>query len=291
MNLKDELKRILPALATSRIGLHAAGGSTTGLHEHRWRYGFSHEFAEHRDYVPGDDLRQLDWKAFARTDRLHSKRFRDESNRLGHVLLDTAAGMNFRGGNSGLSKLEYAKLLGAAILWMLLRDRERFALSLLDGEERRSFPPGNRPSDWQRLIDGLEELHGAAEPISMENAPLTFFVSDLLFDEPDQVVETLRRMQGKRGRRRLLVLHVLDPAELEFPFREFTQFRDMKTSTSLPAVESARIRNTYLQEAERFLETVRIGCRSAGIVYELFRTDVPVVDALKRFLGDLETVR
>ena len=209
-------------------------GFLTGRHRSPY-HGFSVEYLDHRAYTPGDDLRSLDWKILARTGKYYSKLFQDETNLRAHILLDCSRSMAFRSGK--LSKLTYGSYLAAALTYLLLRQNDAVGLVMFDRQIRRQLPPRARPTQFRRVLDLLEHaatggdtdvgtiLHQVAERTRQRG--LIILISDLIDDEA-AIASGLQHFRHRHHE--VIVFHVLDDAELTFPYDRLTQFKDMEGS-------------------------------------------------------------
>src|SRR5688500_16891720 len=215
-------------------------GFLTGLHRSPFK-GFSVEFAEYRQYLPGDDLATLDWKVYGRTDRHFVKKFEEETNLDCHILLDVSASMGY--GSSGLTKLQYGSYLAAALAYLMNRQRDAAGLLAFDGKIIDMVRPSARSGHVTSLLVTLarlklgartnvaKPLRGLAEAIRKRG--LVVLISDLL-DEVDRVLDGLKHFRY-RGTE-VIVFQILDPAELRFPFSQTARFRDMETADEVMAV-------------------------------------------------------
>lgn len=261
-------------------------GFLAGLHRSP-HLGVSTDFAEHRPYAPGDDVRRVDWKLYARTDRYHVKEFEAETNASVSVLLDVSRSMSY--GSGGLRKLDYARILAASLLYFSHRQRDRVGLSLLDSEVVEHVPPATRhlatalhalgratatrPGDLAQVLPRLAEKH--------RRRGILVLLSDCYL-EPDALVRALHLVAGVGSE--VVVMHVLDPAEVDFPFDQATSFQDMEGDDALPVVPTAA-RDRYramLAEHTHELER-RLG--QAGMDYFLFDTRRPIDAALFEYLS------
>jgi uncharacterized protein (DUF58 family) len=221
-------------------------GFVSGLHRSPYK-GFSVEFAEYRQYMPGDDLSTLDWKVFARSDRHYVKKFEEETNLECHVLLDVSASMGYRGG-AAMSKVEYGSVLAASLAYLMHRQRDATGLIEFDDRIRGRLPASARPGHLHAILLALEKiapgaksdvgrpLHQLAEALGKRS--LVVLISDLL-DEPDRVVRGLKHLRF-RGTD-VIVFQVLDPHELNFPFRGAARFTDVESADVVTA-DPARVR-------------------------------------------------
>jgi len=259
---------------------------------HRSPYhGFSVEFAEHREYVPGDDLRHVDWKVFGKTDKVYLKQYEEETNLVCYLLLDTSESMRYQSEGTPLSKLEYAQCAAAALAYMTLEQQDSVGLVTFDQEIRALLRPSGNPSHWKQILRLMEDsrperktatgpiFHDLAERLKKRGIVAIF--SDLFDDVP----EMLAGLKHFRHRRHEVVLfHVLDPAELDFPFEQTTLFEGME---QLPEVLSdpRSLRKAYLDEFNAFVKQVQSGCRDQRIDYVQLRTDQSLGLALASYLS------
>ena len=265
-------------------------GYVAGLHRSPY-HGFSVEFAEHREYVPGDDLRYLDWKVFGRTDKYYLKQFEEETNLVCHLLLDSSQSMEYRSPAATESKLDYARRAAAALAYVVLHQQDSVALATFDSEVRTVVRPGSSPSHFKQLLHVMDqsqpERKTAIGPIFHDLADrfnrrgIVVILSDL-FDEVPPMLSGLKHLRH-RGHE-VIVLHVLDPAELDFPFQQATLFHGLEQWPDA-MVEPRALRKAYLDEFGRFLRGVKSGCRGQQIDYVLLRTDRPLELALSSYLA------
>lgn len=269
-------------------------GFISGLHRSPF-HGFSVEFAEYRQYVPGDDLRFLDWTAYGRSDRYYVKKFHSETNLKAHLLLDTSASMGYAGGG-GPSKLRWAACLTAALARIMTRQQDAVGLVTFSDRIQRFLAPKSSPRHLRDLITVLEgavprsetktgeTLHALAE--SVKRRGLIVLVSDLL-DDPEVVLRGLRHFRHRKNE--VIVFHVLDPFEVEFPFDGLADFRDMETGRKMQVLPIA-VREAYLKAMEEFVGRFRQECREAHIDYQLALTSTPFDEYLARYLHKRQRV-
>ena len=269
---------------------HIVEGYVAGLHRSPYR-GFSIEFAEHREYSPGDDLRYVDWKVFGRTDKYYLKQYEDETNLICYLVLDISESMTFRGPVAGLSKLEYAQCLAAALAWLVLQQQDAVGLVTFDDQVRSLVRPSSNPSHLQQLLTVME----AAQPVAKTSTGPIFHelaerltkrgVVIILSDLFDHVPALLAGLKHFRHRRHdVILLHILDAAELEFSFSGPLLFKGLEQFPHVLADPRA-LRKAYLAEITRFQQTVKSGVRSLGMDYQLMRTDQPLDLALSSYLA------
>ena len=259
--------RVLDQLAGLELkAKHIVEGYVSGLHRSPF-HGFSVEFAEHREYVPGDDLRFLDWKVYGRTDRLYVKRYEEETNLEAHLVVDASESMSYRSAEgTGPSKLDYARWAAAALAWLVVGQQDAAGLVLYDERIRATVPAHANQAHLRSLLRVLEEAEPArstetgralsevAEALRRRGIVLLF--SDLL-DDMREVVKGLRRLR-QRGHE-VILFHVLAHDEVTFPFERMTRFEGLE---GLPRVtaDPLALRTAYLAEVERFRRTLRRVC-------------------------------
>jgi len=264
-------------------------GFLSGLHRSPYK-GFSVEFAEYRQYLPGDDLSTLDWKVYARTDRHYVKKFEEETNLECHILLDLSASMDYRG-SAPMSKLEYGSVLAASLAFLM--NRQRDATGLIAFEDRIVFrmPAGARPGHLHALLLALERLepgkrsdvgrplHQLAEALTKRS--MVVLISDML-DDPEPVIKGLKHLKFRGSD--VVVFQLLDPNELTFPFRGASKFRDVETGDEVTA-DPAAIRTAYLRELAGLTLRYDRELRGAGIDYVQLDTSQPLDFALLAYLS------
>jgi uncharacterized protein (DUF58 family) len=264
---------------------HAVDGIRSGIHKSPHR-GASVIFAEHRDYRPGDDLRMLDWRAFARNDRYTVKHFEQETHLRANLLLDLSASMAFDGGQPAMQKANYAATLLAAFAWILLGQGDAVGAFAFDGDLRKALPPRNRPDHLDALLSVLAlpvARDRAAAPTNLAatltalgervgRRGLVVLASDLLDADPE-ALSPLSHLAALGHE--IIVLQVLHPQELDFPFKHGLRFEDAEGPGSLEADADA-VRAAYRAELELFLATCKQRCIASGARYALARSDQPV---------------
>ncbi len=265
-------------------------GYVAGLHRSPF-HGFSIEFAEHREYTPGDDIRYLDWKVFGRSDKYCLKQFEEETNLVCNLLLDTSQSMSYQSDKAPLSKLEYAKCAAASLAYLILQQQDAVGLVTFDREIRAMIRPSGNPSHLKEILHVLEQSAGerktAAGPILHELAErfrkrgIVIVFSDL-FDDVDSILAGLKHFRHRRHE--VVLMHVLDPAEIDFPFEQMMLFRGLEGLPELLA-EPRALRKAYLDELQKFLHRLKQGCRQQQIDYVLVRTDQSLEVVLSSYLA------
>ena len=285
---------VLAKLGNLRLRVRAiAEGILTGLHRSP-HHGQSVEFAEHKEYSPGDDVRRIDWKAYGKFDKYYVKRFEQETNLRAYLVVDASGSMGYRGRPDALSKLEVASALAASLAYLLFRQQDAAGLVLVGDEVRAAIPPRASPSHLGPLVDALEATKAegetrlaAAVDWIVERAPRRSSV--LVFSDLMDREEKVLRKIAQLGLRRhdVTVFHVLDPAELEFPFDDPTLFLSMEDARQVEA-HGRDVRKGYLEVVGRWLEEVRRTAAEADVDYQLCRTDRPADEVLLPFLARRE---
>jgi uncharacterized protein (DUF58 family) len=265
-------------------------GYVAGLHRSPY-HGFSNEFAEHREYAPGDDLRYVDWKVFGKTDKVYLKQFEVETNLICYLLLDTSESMQYQGPGAPLSKLAYAQCAAAALAYLVLHHRDSVGLVTFDQEVRQLIRPSSNPTQLKQLLSVMEHstaarktrtgpiFHDLAERLGRRG--IVVVLSDL-FDDVEAMLAGLKHLRHRRHD--VIVLHILDPAEIDFPFQQITMFKGLEALGEV-ITEPRSLRAAYQQEVSAFLKRVKTGCRAQQIDYLTIRTDQPLDGVLTAFLS------
>jgi len=263
-------------------------GFITGLHKSPY-HGFSVEFAEHRQYMPGDEIKHIDWKIYGRTDRYYIKQFEEETNLKAYLILDASRSMSF-GSESRISKLEYASYIVASLAHLMVQQRDAVGLTVYDETIRTYMPPHATKTYLKEILRRLEQLeasnktatadslHQIAERIKRRG--LVIILSDL-FDKPDQVMSALRHFRHKKNE--VVVMQVLDPLEKSFAFGKDAVFKDLETKEEL-TTQPWHIQKAYQEAMKQFLERYKKECREHAIDYVLLDTATPFDVALFEYL-------
>jgi uncharacterized protein (DUF58 family) len=264
-------------------------GFINGIHRSPY-FGASVDFAEHRGYVPGDDIRRVDWKLYARTDRYYIKEYEADSNSNFCVLLDVSKSMGF--GSRGVTKLEYGKILAGCLTYLVHRQRDRVGLVAFDSDVVEIVPPSAKHMETTlHVLDRLKPsnpgslkapLHKVAEHFGRRG--LLVLVSDL-YEEPDAVLDAISPLRF-RGHD-IAVFHLLDPAELDFSFREPSAFEDLETGEQIPIVPDA-LAAQYKALVQAHVDALRERFSANRIDYTLVDTSLPLDHALFSYLSTRE---
>ena len=262
-------------------------GFLTGLHRSPYK-GFSVEFAEYRQYLPGDDLATLDWKVYARSDRHFVKKYEEETNLTCHLLLDVSASLGY--GSGPVTKLQYGSYLAGALAYLMNRQRDAFGLIAFDAGITSLVPASVRTGHLRAVLLALERLKlgahtNVAKPLhdlaaAVRRRGLVVLVSDLL-DDPRQVLDGLKHFRY-RGTD-VVVFQVLDPFELKFPFEQAARFRDMETADEVMAVPAA-VRRDYIDRMQAMIAHYKRELALVGIDHCLLDTSQPLELGLMAYL-------
>jgi uncharacterized protein (DUF58 family) len=264
-------------------------GFINGIHRSPY-FGASVDFAEHRGYVPGDDIRRVDWKLYARTDRYYIKEYEADSNSNFCVLLDVSKSMGF--GSRGVTKLEYGKMLAGCLTYLVHRQRDRVGLVAFDSDVVEVVPPSAKHMETTlHVLDRLKPsnpgslkapLHKVAEHFGRRG--LLVLVSDL-YEEPDAVLDAISPLRF-RGHD-IAVFHLLDPAELDFSFRDPSAFEDLETGEQIPIVPDA-LADQYKALVQAHVNALRERFSANRVDYTLVDTSSPLDHALFSYLSTRE---
>ncbi len=285
-------------------------GFISGLHKSPHK-GFSVEFAEHRQYVVGDNIRDIDWKLFGKSDRFFIKQYEEETNLRAYLLVDASGSMNYAGpaesnrrreetvfplGRSAApsrpTKFRYASCAAAALSYLMLQQRDAVGLVTFDSRVRRYIPPRAKAAHLRGIFEELDRtqpgadtnlssiFHDLAERFRKRG--LIIILSDL-FDDPERLASALQHFRHKKHE--VIVLHILDEDELTFPFQQLTQFEDMEAADARLMIEPRQLRDEYLAQINAFIERVRRICWQFRIDYVPMRTHEPFDATLAAYLA------
>ncbi len=264
-------------------------GFCSGLHRSPHK-GFSVEFKQHRQYVPGDEIRHIDWRVFGRSDRYYIREYEEETNLRATLLLDLSGSMEY--GSRGLYKYQYATRLAACLAYLMLGQQDSVGLVTFDTEVRRYIPPRSRISHLRVLLDELERARPGGETElgdvfhdlvpKLHRRGLLIIISDLFGDVPS-LLKALAHF--RHAHHEILVFQIWDRDELEFPFKGWTQFDSLETAGVKHLLDPAILRQAYLANLEKFREELTRGCRRHKIDLVPFATDQPYSEALAVYLG------
>jgi uncharacterized protein (DUF58 family) len=294
--MAKQASTFLDPLAIQRaesLGLHArfiVEGYMAGEHKSPFR-GFAIEFTQHREYVPGDDVRHIDYKVLGRTDRYYLKQYEQETNYVAHVLLDGSASMKY--GSGAITKLQYGKVMAACLSYLILNQRDAVSVSVFDTQvEARNFIPrtgnlasihnimnvlaGFNPEGQTNVASVLHELAG-----SIHRKGIVILISDL-FDDEEKILSGVQHLRF--GGNEVIVFHVMDPFELSFPFKGMVEFDGLEVDAKI-LTRPRDIRKTYLSEIEKFKTRIREGCERNNVHYNLVDTSHALNEVLSGYLA------
>ena len=288
-------KRFLHPEAIKRIGRmeirarHVVEGFLSGMHRSPY-FGQSVEFLQHREYVVGDDLRHVDWKVWARQDRLYVKQFEEDTNMRCHLLVDVSASMEY--GDGAMNKYEYAATIAASLAYLILKQQDAVGCLTFDDQVRARVPTRSKRNHIMSIINSLDNnkpqnktnlydiFRAAAETFPRRG--MMIVVSDF-FSDMDATLRGLRLLR-QRGHD-VLVFHVMDDDELEFPFAGPTRFEDLESDIHLNCNPRA-LRDGYMQAVKEFLDDIRHQCAQNTVDYALIRTGDPLDAVLAKYLSN-----
>jgi uncharacterized protein (DUF58 family) len=264
-------------------------GVLSGLHQSPFK-GFSVEFAEHRQYGPGDEIRHIDWRAYGKSDRYYVKEFEEETNLKAYLVVDSSGSMGYAGRT--VSKFEHARRLAASLAYLMISQRDAVGLVTCAGDARSVIPPRSAPGHFAVLCRALEEtraggeialggvLHALAERVRRRG--LVIVLSDG-FDEIDALTQALRHLRHRHHE--VLFFHVLAPEEEEFPFRRPARFRGLESPDRSLRVDPAALRAAYLERFQTFCRTLKERLREMEADYHRASTAEPVERTLLDYLA------
>jgi uncharacterized protein (DUF58 family) len=278
---------ILPRI--SRLELKArlvVEGFITGLHHSPYK-GFSQEFTDYRPYIPGDEIKRIDWKVYARRDRFYIKEYQEETNLRAYILLDKSGSMGY--GNR-ITKLEYAKFLSACLAYLLFKQRDGVGLITFDTGINDFIPPSLKRVNFTRIMETIDKTSSGNETSlsrvlfevgqKIKRRGLVILISDL-FDAPDLVLKSLKSFKARKHE--MIAFQTLDPDEISFPFVEGAIFQDMETEDKI-VIEPKVIKNIYLKKFNEFVNQYQKGLLGSKIDYQLINTSENFERALLYYL-------
>jgi len=262
-------------------------GVMVGIHPSQSK-GLSSEFEEHRGYSQGDDIRHIDWKAYAKFDRYFIKEYRETTNLKAYIAMDSSSSMGY--GSDGVSKFDYGSTLAASLAYLMLKQQDAVGLITFSNRIEKIIPPKATHDHLFAILKELEDRIPQGETsaasvlqelaASLKRRSLVILISDLL-DKPEEVTRGLKQLRSRGSD--IMVFHILDKDELQFPFREPSLFQDMEEDLKLLA-DPIAIRSAYLKAIHSLIEGYRESCASTLIDYSLFDTSIDLDRALVRYL-------
>jgi len=306
-------KYLDPAVVSKLSNMHLKArliveGYIAGLHRSPY-HGFSVEFAEYRQYMQGDNTKNIDWKVYGKTDRSYVKLFEEETNLIGTILLDKSGSMGFpteedirermsrkQRGKDGdnvtpVTKLEYASMLAASLAFMMIRQQDAVGLCIFDEAVRTMIPYRSVRKQLFHILQNLEEMTpGARTSISpalheiaerMKRRGLMILISDLM-DDPETLLMGLKHFRHRKHE--VIVFHILDPREIDLDYRDEVEFEDLESGRKL-RMEPAFLREQYSSDVRGWIDHLNRSCKNHHIDYNLLTTDTPFDQALTAYLG------
>ena len=288
-----ETRKLLDPRAIARaeaLGMNArfiVEGYMAGEHKSPYR-GFAIEFAQHREYAPGDDVRHLDWKVQAKTERYYIKQYEQETNFVAHLLLDGSESMKY--GSGEISKLEYGKMMAACLAYLILHQRDAVALGIFDEEVQEYLPRSDNRDNLFRIMDrlaGFEPLRGTRlAPVlhvmagQIKRKGIVIVISDF-FDDEEELLQSVQHLRFKGHE--VIMMQVLDPCEIDFPFTGNVEFEGLE---DLPLIRTrpSQIKKSYHREFEKFRERLRSDVERHQCHFVGVRTDQPLDEVLANYL-------
>lgn len=277
----------------SMVARGVVEGAISGMHASPYK-GFSVEFAEHREYTAGDDPRHLDYRMLARTDRLYIKQYEEETNMRVQILLDTSGSMGYSH-QSTITKLEYASYLTAILSYLMTRQQDAVGLTTFDTKIGLDMPARSSARHFNEMMRQLETIQPGEQTDIAEilhrlanrfkRRCLIVLISDL-YDDPEEVIRALHHFRHRRHE--VLVFNVFDKSEIDFPFDDAISFHDLETNERIQ-IDPAYVRDIYIEQVEKFIETYRRSCAESNIDYVMTDTSVPYDFMLSRYISKRNT--
>jgi uncharacterized protein (DUF58 family) len=268
-------------------------GLMTGMHRSPYQ-GISVEFAQHRPYVQGDDIRHIDWKVMAKTDKVYLKQYLEETNLHLICIVDASESMGYgtvTNGTQTWSKYDHATAIAASLAYMAIQQQDSVGLAIFDQTLSRYFKPSNSPAQWKLVVNELQQiprwnktsmgriLDQLAEKLTHRS--LLVILSDF-FDDISSIRQGLRHLRYKKHE--LMVFQILDPTEIEFPFEDVTLFKGMEELGEL-LTEPRALREGYMEQLNKFTEELKKTSRGMNIDFQRFSSGDPLDVALSQFLA------
>ena len=266
-------------------------GYVQGMHRSP-HVGFALDFAQHRQYVPGDDVKRIDWRAYAKTERYYIKQYEVSTNLRCHIVLDASGSMAYQGPSDAMSKFRYGQFIAACLSYLVLHQQDSAGLITFDNKVRQFIPPRSAPSHLIRILRTLDAtkaenesgisplLHEVAERINRRG--MVVVLSDL-FDRADALIEAIHHLRHKRHE--VLLMQIMANDELEFPFRKWSLFENIERSGDRLKLDPALMRTRYLENVATHLRAIREAVSKLNVSHVLLNTSRPFDDALTVFLA------
>ena len=263
-------------------------GATSGQHKSPF-FGFNVEFSEHRRYMPGDELRHIDWRLYAKCDKYYVKLYEENTSLRAYLLLDISKSMTF--GEGPLNKLQYGKCLVASLAYLLLHQKDSVGLATFSDKIHSLLPPSSKASHLHRMVEALDSGTGVGETDlfavlreltnTLKRRALVIIVSDF-FDDEEKMITAVRHLRFLKHE--VILLRVLSPEEIDFPYEEYSQFIDLEDGGEL-LVDPRALAAEYRQKMADHLRSFRQQLHYNRVDTELLRTDRPLEETIARFLS------
>ena len=275
----------------SLVARRVVEGFLTGVHKSPFK-GFSIEFAEHRQYYPGDEIRRIDWRAYGKTDRYFIKQYEEETNLKAVLVVDASGSMAYQGAQA-LSKFEFARQVAASMAYLLLGQLDAVGVLTHDTRPRQYLPPKTSSKHLLNVFRVLEDTEPGGETSlgdvwdviagqHLKRRGLVILLSDC-FDDIGPLTRALRHLRFRHHE--VILFHILAPEELEFPFKNPTKFKNLEVSGHEVVVDARRLREEYIKNFEAYRTQLRRVAQDLNIDYHMLRTDQPVDRALGTYLA------
>jgi uncharacterized protein (DUF58 family) len=273
------------------VSRHFMDGFVQGLHRSP-HLGFALDFAQHRQYAPGDDIKRLDWRVFAKADRFYIKQYEVSTTLRAHIVLDASGSMAYRGQHDAMSKFRYAQFVAACLAYLILHQQDAAGLVTFDNKVREVLPPRTAPSHLLRLVGAIDgtvaERESAIAPILHDVAErlthrgMVIVISDFV-DRAGDIVEALHHLRHKRHE--VMLLQMMADDELTFPFRKWSLFENLERGDQRLRLDPSLVRARYMANLAEHMQTLGEGVRKLAIQHVLMNTNKPFDEALVAYLA------
>jgi uncharacterized protein (DUF58 family) len=266
-------------------------GYVQGMHRSP-HIGFALDFAQHRQYVPGDDIKKIDWRVYAKADRYYIKQYEVSTNLRCHIVMDASGSMAYRGANDAMSKFRYAQFITACLSYLILHQQDSAGLVTFDNKVREMIPPKSAPTQLMRILRTLDEtqpggesgiaplLHEISERLPRRS--MVVLISDL-FDKTPALTDALHHLRHRRHE--VLIMQVMANDEITFPFRKWSLFENLERAGDRIKLDPALMRANYLENVANHLKAIRETVSKLNISHVLLNTSEPFDTALMNYLA------
>ena len=273
------------------IAKQVMDGYVQGMHRSP-HVGYALDFAQHRQYVPGDDIKRIDWRVYAKADRYYIKQYEVSTNLRCHIVLDASGSMGYKGPADPMSKFRYGQCVAACLSYLVLHQQDSAGLVTFDSKVRDFIPPKSSPMQLMRILRTLDDtktqgesgiaplLHDVAERINRRS--MVVVISDL-FDKADELTHALHHLRHRRHE--VLLMQVMSDDEITFPFRKWSLFENLERSDHRVKLDPAYLRNVYLENVANHLKAIRDTAHKLNVSHILLNTREPFDTALMNYLA------